>query len=84
VEVTKDVRFIRNGSDYDGPAAADHLRIKLRYAGSRIKTAQDFITYLASSSSASGKPYRIHFADGHEVDAGPYFRARLAEIEGGD
>jgi hypothetical protein len=81
VEVSKDIRFLRNGSDHDGAAAADHLRMKLRYAGDRIKTAQDFITYLASASSWSGKPYRIRFADGHEVDAGPYFRAQLATIE---
>ncbi len=81
VETTKDIRFVRNGSDHDGPAAADHLRMKLRYAGNRIKTAQDFITYLASASSWSGKPYRIRFADGREMDAGPFFRARLAIIE---
>lgn len=81
VETTKGIRFVRNGSDHDGPAAADHLRMKLRYAGNRIKTAQDFITYLASASSWSGKPYRIRFADGREMDAGPFFRARLAIIE---
>lgn len=81
VEVSKDIRFVRNGSDHDGAAAADHLRLKLRNAGDRIKTAQDFISYLASASSWSGKPYRIRFADGHEMDSGPYFRARLAIIE---
>lgn len=81
IEVLKDARFIRNGSDYDGAAAADHLRLKLRHAGDKIKTAQDFITYLASTSSFSGRPYRIRFADGHEIDSGQFFRSRLAIIE---
>ena len=77
----KDARFVRNGSDYDGPAAADHLRLKLRHAGDRIKTAQDFITYLATSSSFSGKPYLIRFSDGHEVESATYFHTMLAKIE---
>lgn len=81
IEVMKDARFVRNGSDYDGPAAADHLRLKLRHAGDRIKTAQDFITYLASSSSFSGKPYLIRFNDGHEVESATYLRAMLAKME---
>jgi hypothetical protein len=81
IEVMKDARFVRNGSDYDGAAAADHLRLKLRNAGDKIKTAQDFITYLASTSSMSGKPYLIRFNDGHEVESGTYLRAMLTKIE---
>ena len=81
IEVMKDARFVRNGSDYDGTAAADHLRLKLRHAGDRIKTAQDFITYLATGSSFSGKPYLIRFSDGHEVESATYFHTMLAKIE---
>jgi hypothetical protein len=81
IEVMKDARFVRNGSDYGGAAAADHLRLKLRNAGSRVKTAQDFITLLASKSSMSGLPYKIRFADGHEIESGQYFRTQLAIIE---
>jgi len=81
VEVMKDARFVRNGSDYDGAAAADHLRMKLRHAGDRIKTAENFITYLASKSSFSGQPYKIRFADGHEIDSAQFFHTRLAMIE---
>ena len=81
IEVMKDARFVRNGSDYDGAAAADHLRLKLRHAGDRIKTAQDFIAYLATGSSFSGKPYLIRFNDGHEVESATYFHTRLGKIE---
>ena len=81
IEVMKDARFVRNGSDYDGAAAADHLRTKLNYAGSRIKTAQDFISYLATGSSISGKPYLIRFSDGREVESAVYFHTMLAKIE---
>ena len=81
IEVMKDARFVRNGSDHDGAAAADHLRTKLKFAGSRIKTADQFITYLATGSSFSGKPYHIRFADGREVESAAYFRAMLAKIE---
>ena len=81
IEVMKDARFVRNGSDYDGAAAADHLRLKLRHAGDRIKTAQDFITYLATGSSFSGKPYLIRFNDGREVESATYFHTMLAKIE---
>ena len=81
IQVMKDARFVRNGSDYDGAAAADHLRTKLNYAGSRIKTAQDFITYLATGSSMSGKPYLIRYSDGREVESAAYFHTMLAKIE---
>ena len=51
----KDARFLRNGSEYDAQRAADHLRLKLRYAGDRVKTAEDFIVYCATASSMSGE-----------------------------
>ena len=75
--------FIRNGSEYSADKAADHLRMKLRYAGKRIKTAEEFIDNLATGSSMSGKPYRIRFADGHTVESAVYFREQLRRIETG-
>ncbi|MDW2981700.1 MAG: DUF5329 family protein [Rhodanobacter sp.] len=70
--------FIRNGSAYDGAQAAAHMRLKLRFAGSRVKTADDFIVYCATSSSVSGARYSIRFADGHSIDAATFLRGRLA------
>lgn len=74
--------FIRNGVGYDGARAAEHLRGKLKAAGSRVATAREFIDRLASSSSTSGKEYRVRLPDGTEVASRRWFQDRLAEIEG--
>lgn len=83
VEVLPGAKFIRNGSAYDGKAAAEHLRYKRAHSGGHCARASDFIAHCASGSSLSGRPYRIRFADGHEVDAADYFRAELARLQGG-
>lgn len=79
VETLEGAKFIRNGSEHDGNEAADHLRMKLKMAGGRVKTADDFIRLCASKSSMSGKPYLIRFADGKTVEADVYFRDKLKE-----
>ena len=77
VEALKGAKFIRNGKAYDARKAADHLRLKLKAAGDRVKTAEDFIRLCASKSSFSGEPYRIRFSDGVTMEAEVYFRNRL-------
>jgi hypothetical protein len=72
-------QFIRNGTAHDAASAASHLRRKLKAAGSRVKTADDFIRLCASASSMTGAPYRIRFSDGREIDARDYFRQKLDE-----
>ena len=81
VEVLPGAQFIRNGSAYDGKAAADHLRSKRNYAGSRIRTAEDFIEGIASRSSMSGKPYQVRFADGRTENSEVYFHDELKHLE---
>jgi len=81
VEQLQGAVFIRNGSEYDGAKAAAHLRRKLGYAGSKVKTAEQFIDYLATGSSMTGKPYKIRFADGHSVDSAVYFREQLRRLQ---
>jgi len=76
-------RFVRNGTEYDAKQAADHLRFKLNKAGSRIKTAEDFITYCGTQSWMSGKKYRIKFADGRVIESEVYLREKLRELESG-
>jgi hypothetical protein len=76
-----DARFIRNGTAYDAKAAADHLRLKLKMAGSRVQSAEDFITYCASVSSVSGAPYLIRFADGREMTTASFLRSKLKSYE---
>lgn len=65
-------RFIRGGTEYPPKEAADHLRMKLGKAGDRVKTAEDFITGIASKSYLSGKPYRIKLPDGTVQPTGPW------------
>ncbi|HEY2346725.1 MAG TPA: DUF5329 family protein [Xanthomonadaceae bacterium] len=81
IEVLPGAKFIRNGSSYDGKEAADHLRQKLRYAGSRIKTAEQFITYVASGSSMSGEAYQIKLADGRKITSEAFFHTELKRME---
>lgn len=71
--------FIRNGTGYDATQAADHMRLKLRFAGSRVKTAEDFITYCATGSSMSGIKYTIRFQDGRVVDSAAFLLSKLAD-----
>ena len=81
IESLQGAQFIRNGTAYNAKAAADHLRLKLRMAGSRVVTADDFIRLCASSSSVSGIPYQIRFSDGRVVSSEAYLRLKLAELE---
>lgn len=79
VENLQGATFIRNGSEYDSKRAAEHLRFKLKKAGSRIRTAEDFIQF-GSKSYLSGKPYRIRYSDGTLINAEAFFRERLKEF----
>lgn len=72
--------FIRNGTEHSPADAADHMRLKQRNAGARVKTAEDFIRYCATESSISGKPYTIRMADGREVGSGEYLTGVLREL----
>jgi hypothetical protein len=81
IESLPNAQFIRNDSSYDAKTAGDHLRLKLRNAGSRVSSAEDFIRYCASQSSISGKPYLIRFSDGRVISSGDYLRQMLAEYD---
>jgi hypothetical protein len=76
-----DAVFIRNGTTYDASQAAAHLRLKWRFAGPRVHTADEFITCCATRSSVSGINYTIRFAHGPAVDAAAWLRGRLAAYE---
>jgi len=68
--------FNRNGKEHTADEARDHLAMKYRRAGSRIKTAESFINYLASESSWTGKPYFIE-CDGASVPSRDWLTDRL-------
>lgn len=77
IAALRDARFIRNGTEYDSQGAVDHLRLKLRMAGSRVETAEDFIADCATGSSISGEPYQIKFTDGHVAAVATFLRVKL-------
>ena len=78
--------FIRNGMEYPPAQAAEHFAMKRKKAGSRIKSAGDFIELVASKSYLTGVPYTVEeianlfvlhrntvrrwVKDGHAVDLG--------------
>ena len=78
----EDAVFIRNGTEHTPKEAADHLRLKWKNAGGRVKNAPDFIRYCASESSLSGKPYAIRFRDGHTVLTRDWLWTELKRMEG--
>ena len=81
IEAMQDVVFIRNGKEYNSDKAVDHLRLKWKKAGRRVKTAEDFIELCASGSSISGKPYKIRLPDGRIENSAVIFKELLKEIE---
>lgn len=74
-----DCRFNRNGSWYDGPAAADHLQRKARYYLKKAQspTAEDFIKQAASVSSSSGQAYAVHCPKQTQTSSAQWFAAEL-------
>jgi|SRR5450631_1838420 len=80
IETLQNAQFVRNGVAYEAKAAAQHLRFKLRNAGARVATADDFIRLCASVSSMSGTRYEIRFPDGRVVWSEDFLRQRLAEF----
>jgi hypothetical protein len=79
----KGATFIRNGSEHTPSEAADHLQYKREKAGSRLKTARDFIDKIASQSSMTGTPYMIRFANGKEFPSAMVLTNELNKLEAG-
>lgn len=53
-------RYERNGTQYAGKEAAQHMRKKAEYFKDKISTAEDFIALSATKSEITGKSYKIH------------------------
>ena len=58
-----DCTFIRNGEAHESQEASSHLARKYNHVKSRIKTAEDFISKIASKSSFSGRLYEVRCAN---------------------
>lgn len=79
VEVRDDLRFVRLGSIHSSTEAAQMLRVKLRFAGSRVKTVNQFIDYIASATE-SGSPYYVIYPDGRQVPSRVFLREELKRL----
>ena len=80
VKSLENATFVRSGKGYDGATAEAHLRKKLKHAGERVQTAEQFIEGVASKSYLTGGTYKIRFADGREIEAGEFLRGKLAAM----
>ncbi len=80
VEQLQNAKFWRNGTSYNAAAAASHLRMKYNKAGSRIKTATDFIEKIGTASSTTGEKYMIEYHDGKKVECGVFLKQQLVEL----
>ena len=74
-------QFIRNDKSYRVDDAVSHLKLKYSRTKSKVKTAEDFIKYVASGSSVSGKEYLLRYPDGTTVTAAVFFTEKLRKLE---
>lgn len=74
-----DCTFTRNGKDYDGTKARDHLQMKRERGKRYYDSTEEYIDRIASKSSWSGKPYKIQCGSEPQQNAGDWFAALLAE-----
>jgi hypothetical protein len=70
--------FIRNGSDNNPEAAADHLRLKYGRGKRHVNSAEQFIDRLASESSWTGKKYTVN-CNGEIRESGRWLHEALSE-----
>jgi hypothetical protein len=73
-------QFERNNKQYTAAEGATHLRNKLDRAGARIQTAAQFIEHIGTSSSQSGKPYRVLCPGQLAQVSRAWLEQRLAEL----
>jgi Family of unknown function (DUF5329) len=81
VETRKNMKFVRNGTEYSCADAAKFLRGKLESMGEDVSTAREFIERIASKSSMSGEPYHVKFSDGKSMLASQFLSDELKRLE---
>lgn len=77
---TSGCEFDRNGEWHKSAEAVAHLKRKLKATESRLQTTEQFIIHVASSSSISGKPYRLRCPGGKIEEARPWLEESLAKL----
>jgi hypothetical protein len=74
------IKFIRNGEEFSGREAREHMQKKLDYAGSKIKTVNDFIDHIATKSSLTGNLYYVKLPNGTKVESAKWLRETLKKL----
>jgi Family of unknown function (DUF5329) len=82
IELRKDVKFVRNGSEYSCEDAARFMRGKMKAMGEHVSSAQQFIDQIAAKSSTTGQPYLIRFADGKTIPSAQFLADELKRMDG--
>lgn len=75
------LKFIRNGEEFSGKEAREHMQKKLDYAGSKIKTVEDFIDMIATKSYLTGNKYYVKLPDGKKVESAKWLRETLKKLD---
>lgn len=76
-------RFERNRSWHDAADARAHLLRKLEYIEKRSETitrTEQFIEYVASKSSFTGRPYRVKCGNGELVESQVWLTRELKAL----
>ena len=76
-----DALFIRNGTEYTAKEAAEHLKMKRKKAGNKVKAAKNFIYLIASKSFMCGVAYKMKFKNGSIINTRDMLYNELRKIE---
>ena len=71
--------FVRNGKQYDGLKAREHIEKKYAHFKERITTTEDFILYSATKSTITGKPYMV-ICNSVDILLSDWLNAELSEL----
>lgn len=74
------LKFIRNGDEFTGKEAKEHMEKKLKYAGDKIKTVDDFINHIATKSYITGNLYYVKLPDGTKIESAKWLRDALKKL----
>ncbi|MCB6182605.1 DUF5329 domain-containing protein [Leeia sp. TBRC 13508] len=72
--------FVRNGANYSASQASEHLASKYDQAKDKLNTSEDFIRYVASTSSMTGKPYLAKCSGKSEITSSVWLTTELARF----
>ena len=79
---TSGCQFNRNGSWYSAAEAQAHLTKKREYLEGKdlVKSAEDFISLGASTSSSSGKPYLVRCGSEAAIESKAWLQSQLTAL----